>query len=136
MIKICIADPHEIIRRRVKMLLACVAGFQVAGEASDAGETLTCVRGGQFDVLLLDPSLAPYDDIVLIQQIRDQAPELKILVFSKNDDDQYLSRLLSAGADAYVAKTGELNQLITAIKVAASTGGQRIRPRLRPLSIA
>jgi DNA-binding NarL/FixJ family response regulator len=136
MIKICIADRHEIIRRRVKMLLDCVAGLQVAGEASDAGETLTCVRGGQFDVLLLDPSLAPYDDIVLIQQIRDEAPELKILILSKNDDDQYLSRLLSAGADAYVAKTGELNQLITAIMVAASTGGQRIRPRLRPLSIA
>lgn len=118
------------------MLLDCVSGFQVAAEAGDAGETLTCVRGGDVDVLLLDPSLLPYDETLLIQQIRDEAPELKILILSKNDDEQYLSRLLRAGADACVAKTSELNQLIAAIKVAASTGRHGIRPRSPSLSIA
>ncbi|MGJ7915756.1 response regulator transcription factor [Massilia sp. LXY-6] len=136
MIKICIADRHEIMRRRVKMLLDCVPGLQVAAEAGDAGQTLACVREGYVDVLLLDPSLPPYDDILLVQQIRDEAPELKILILSKNNDDQYLSRLLRAGADAYVAKTSELNQLITAIKVAASATRQRTRSRSSSLSLA
>lgn len=123
------------MRRRVKMLLDCVTGLQVAAEAGDAGETLACVRAGHVHVLLLDPSLAPCDDMLLIQQIRAEAPELNILILSKNDDAQYLSRLLKAGADAYVAKTSELNQLIAAIKVAASTCRHRIRARSSSLSL-
>lgn len=118
------------------MLLDCVTGLQVAAEAGDARQTLTCVREGYVDVLLLDPSLPHYDDILLVQQIRDEAPELKILILSKNNDDQYLSRLLRAGADAYVAKTSELNQLISAIKLAASATRQRTPSRSSSLFLA
>jgi DNA-binding NarL/FixJ family response regulator len=136
MIKIFIADAHAIMRGRLKMLLDCVAGFQVAGQASNADEILTRVRGGDFDVLLLDPSLPPYDDTELIRQIRDEAPELKILILTKNDDEHYLSRLTRAGADAYLTKASELNQLIAAIKVVGSTGRQESWTRQPSLSFA
>jgi DNA-binding NarL/FixJ family response regulator len=136
MIKIFIADPHEIMRGRLKMLLGCVTGLQVAGQASNADEVLSHVRGGGFDVLLLDPSLPPYDDIELIRQIRDEAPELKILILTKNDDEHYSSRVMRAGADAYLTKSSELNQLVTVIKVVGSTGRQGLRTWLPSLSFA
>jgi DNA-binding NarL/FixJ family response regulator len=136
MIKVFIADPHEIMRGRLKMLLGCVTGLHVAGQASDADQILARVRAGGFDVLLLDPSLPPYDGIELIRQIRDEAPELKILILTKNDDEQYLSRVMKAGADAHLTKTSELNQLITTIKVVGSTGRQGSRTRMPSLSFA
>jgi DNA-binding NarL/FixJ family response regulator len=136
MIKVFIADPHEIMRGRLKMLLGCVTGLHVAGQASDADQILSRVRAGGFDVLLLDPSLPPYDDIELIRRIRDEAPELKILILTRNDDEQYLSRVVKAGADACIAKTSELNQLITVIKVAGSTDREGSRTRLPSLSFA
>jgi DNA-binding NarL/FixJ family response regulator len=136
MIKVFIADPHEIMGGRLKMLLGCVTGLHVAGQASDADRILSRVRAGGFDVLLLDPSLPPYDDLELIRQIRDEAPELKILILTRNDDEQYQSRVVEAGADAYLTKTSELNQLITVIKVVGSTGRQGLRTRAPSLSFA
>ncbi|WP_156885585.1 response regulator [Massilia niastensis] len=136
MIKIFIADPHEIMRQRLKMLLGCVSGLQVVGQSGNANDTVSHVREGSVDVLLLDPSLSPYGDIELVRQIRDEAPELNILILTKSEDEQYSSRVMRAGADAHLTKTSELNHLIAAIKIVGSAGPQGSRTRMPSLSYA
>jgi two-component system invasion response regulator UvrY len=136
MIKIFIAEPHEIMRQRLRMLLDSVTGLQVIGQSGNANETVLHAREGGVDVLLLDPSLSPYGDIELVRQIRNEAPELKILILTKSEDEHFSSRVMRAGADAHLTKTSELNYLIAAIKIVGSAGREGIRTWMPSLSYA
>jgi DNA-binding NarL/FixJ family response regulator len=126
-IRVLIADDHAIVREGLRRILAGDSAFQVAGEAKDGHETLAAVRGGGFDVLLLDLSMPGRSGIELLKQIKAESPALKVLVLSMHDEEQYAVRAIRAGASGYLNKDTAGAQLVAALRKIAA-GGLFITP--------
>lgn len=120
MIRLVIADDHAIMREGLKGILDGVEDIQIVGEAVDGHHALAQVRKGNFDQLLLDLSMPGRSGIDLIRQIRQEAPELPILVLTMHDEEQYAVRSIRAGAQGYLTKDSAGTQLISAIRKVAS----------------
>ena len=125
--RVLIADDHAIVREGLKRILATDPAFAVAGEAKDGHEVLATVRAGGFEVLLLDLSMPGRNGIELIQQVKVERPELRVLVLSMHGEQQYAVRAIRAGASGYLTKDAAPAQLVAALhKIAA--GGLFITP--------
>lgn len=120
MIRIVLADDHAIMREGLRRILDDVAEIEVVGEAVDGFETLTWVRNGGFDLLLLDLSMPGRSGIELIRQIRQEAPKLAVLVLTMHEEEQYAVRSIRAGANGYLTKESAGTQLINAVRKVAS----------------
>lgn len=127
MIRILIADDHAILRAGLKHILAESGDIVVAGEAANGNEALAQVRGGRWDVLVLDMSMPGKSGIELIKQIKGEFPRLPILILSMHREDIYAVRALKAGAAGYLCKDNAETQLQQAIRKVAG-GGLYISP--------
>jgi DNA-binding NarL/FixJ family response regulator len=127
MIRVLIADDHTLMRDGLKQILATAGDMQVAGEASDGFQTLERVRGGDWDLLLLDMSMPGRSGIELIKQIKAEKPRLPILVLSMHKESEYAVRSIRAGAAGYLCKDSASQQLLAAIRSVAG-GGRFIGP--------
>lgn len=129
MIRVLIADDHAIVRGGLKQILATTVDISAAAEATQGQEVIEKVRRAEFDLLLLDMTMPGISGIDLIRRIRNEKPELPILVLSMYNEGQVVSRALRAGAAGYVAKDSEPEVLIAAIRKVAG-GGRFIDPSL------
>jgi len=120
MIRIVIADDHTIMREGLKRILDGVEDITVVGEAVDGFETISHVRQGGFDLLMLDLSMPGRSGVELIRQIKDEVPKLPILVLTMHDEEQYAVRAIRAGARGYLTKESAGTQLLSAIRRVAS----------------
>lgn len=125
--RVFIADDHAIVREGLRRILAAHAEFQVLGEAQDGHEALAAVRRGGFDVLLLDLSMPGRRGVELIKLIKSERPQLRILVLSMHDEQQFAVRSIRAGASGYLTKDTAPQQLVAAIRKVAG-GGLFITP--------
>ncbi|MGH7382551.1 MAG: response regulator [Candidatus Methylomirabilales bacterium] len=129
MIKILVIDDHAIVRQGLKQILAETPDLVVTGEASSGVEALQKIRTGQWDVVVLDISLPDPSGLIVLQQIKNEYPELPVLVLTMHAEDQYAVRVLKAGAAGFLTKESAPDQLVSAIKRVAS-GGRYISPTL------
>ncbi len=129
MIKVLIADDHPVVRTGLKQMLAEDPTIEVKGEAGDGHELLRMVRGGGFDVLLLDITMPGMGGLDALKQIKIENPSLPILVLSMHPEDQYGIRVLKAGASGYLMKSTAPDQLIGAVK-RIHAGGRYVSPAL------
>jgi DNA-binding NarL/FixJ family response regulator len=123
MIKVLIADDHQILRDGLKQLLAEYDDIQVAGEASNGNEALKKIRDEDWNVVVLDMSMPGKSGIELIKQIKAEKPKLPILILSMHKEEQYAVRTLKAGASGYLSKDSAATQLVQAIRKVAGGGG-------------
>jgi DNA-binding NarL/FixJ family response regulator len=129
MIRMLVADDHEIVRSGVVRLLAGCHGIEVVAEASNAGDTLAVARDMTLDLVLLDLNMPGASGVPLIEALRRLRPELPIVVLSMHSDGQIVSRALRAGAAGYVAKGSSIAVLVEAVERVAA-GGRYIDPAL------
>ncbi|MDP4200235.1 MAG: response regulator transcription factor [Bacteroidota bacterium] len=122
MIRILIADDHAIVREGLKQIVQQTMDIVVAGEASNAAETLEMVRKLPIDLLLLDISMPGRSGLDVLVEIKRDLPNLPVLILSLHPEDQYALRMLKAGAAGYVTKESASEQLIHAIRKVASGG--------------
>jgi len=122
MIRIFIADDHDILRAGLKHILADSGDIAVAGEASNGIETLAMLRQAPFDALVLDLSMPGRSGIELIKQIKSELPKLPILILSMHKEDLYAVRALKAGASGYLCKDNAEALLAEAIRKVAEGG--------------
>ncbi|MDH5533957.1 MAG: response regulator transcription factor [Betaproteobacteria bacterium] len=122
MIKVLLADDHNIVRAGVKELLSDTDDIVVAGEAGNGHEVLARVREQEFDVAVLDMSMPGRSGIELIRQVKSERPKLKVLVLSMHSEQQYAVRALQAGASGYLTKESAADQLVAAIRRVAAGG--------------
>lgn len=122
MIRILIADDHDILRAGLKHILQDSGDIVVAGEAADGHAVLAMVRSGQWDALVLDLSMPGKSGIELIKQIKAEYPRLPVLVLSMHREDIYAVRALKAGASGYLCKDNAETLLVPAIRKVASGG--------------
>jgi len=128
-IRILIADDHAIVRSGLRVLLESMPDIEVAGEAGTGQETIDQVASLQPDVLLLDIAMPGMNGLEAARQIREQAPQVRIIVLTMYDDEAYLRQFLEVGAAGYVLKRAADTELVDAIR-AVHRGESFIYPSL------
>jgi DNA-binding NarL/FixJ family response regulator len=121
-IRVVIADDHQILREGLKQLLQASGDVEIVGEAGDGFEVLERVRTLDFDVLLLDMSMPGKSGVELIRQVKGERPKLRILVLSMHEEHQYAVRAIRAGASGYLTKESAAAKLVAAIRKVGSGG--------------
>ena len=122
MIRVVIADDHQILREGLRQLLQAAGDLAVVGEAADGHAVVEQVRAHDFDVLLLDMSMPGKSGIELIRQVKAEKPRLRILVLSMHEEHQYAVRAIRAGASGYLTKESAAAQLV-------ASSGMKAAPR-------
>ena len=122
MIRVVVADDHQILREGLRQLLQAGGDLTVVGEAADGHAVMEQVRALEFDVLLLDMSMPGKSGIELIRQVKAEKPRLRILVLSMHEEHQYAVRAIRAGASGYLTKESATAQLVAAIRKVAGGG--------------
>lgn len=115
-IRIVLADDHNIVRAGVRQLLEDADDLQVIAEAGDGEEAQTLIRTHRPDVAVLDIQMPKASGIEVTRWVRSHLPEVGVLILTAYDDDPYVMAVLQAGANGYVLKTGEAEELIQAVR--------------------
>lgn len=129
MIRILIADDHNIVRQGLRQFMALAPDLEVVGEAANGAALLAMRSSCPCDVLLLDMNMPGLSGVELIKRIRLGGDAPRILVLSMNNEAQLVSRALKAGAAGYLTKDSDPEMLIAAIRKVAA-GGRYIDPAL------
>lgn len=114
-IRLLVIDDHTLFRRGLVALLASDTTLQVAGQAGDAGEAVRLAKALQPDVILLDNHLPGVTGIQALPGLREAAPQARVLMLTVSEDSEDLQAALRAGAQGYLLKTVEGEQLVDAI---------------------
>ena len=115
-IRVLLVDDHAILREGIKALLDKQDDIEVVAEASDGREAIP--KAAQFcpDVVVLDISMPLMDGLESTRQMKKENPDIRILVLTMHDDEEYFFQLLRAGASGYVTKKSVGKELVSAIK--------------------
>jgi two-component system nitrate/nitrite response regulator NarL len=114
-IQLLLVDDHTLFRRGLRALLMQDERFEVVAEAADAGEALRGVVQHRPDVTLLDNHLPGVRGVDAIRGLKEAAPSMRILMLTVSENEDDLAAALQAGADGYLLKTVESDQLGDAI---------------------
>ncbi len=132
MLRVVIADDHDLFREGLRQLLASVDDIEVAGEASDGRQAVELVKQHHPDVVLMDISMPEMDGIQATEMIVQNFPNTHVVVLTMYADDEYAIHAIRAGAKGYLLKNTRSNEVIRAIRLAAA-GGSTIDPSLGPV---
>lgn len=124
MIRVLLCDDHRIVREGLKQLLADTPDIAVVHECDRGAAVLPALRdpAARFDVVLLDVAMPGRDGLDVLVQIRRELPRLPVLMLSTYPDDQYAARCFKLGASGYLNKAIDPDELVAAIRKAASGG--------------
>lgn len=114
-IRVAVADDHPIVRAGVCGILSSDRSIRVVGEAEDGQQAIELIRKGGIDVLVLDLAMPGRAGLSLLRQVRDEAPDLRIVVFSAYDPVSHKDRSIALGASAYLAKDTRPTEIIATI---------------------
>lgn len=120
MLRILIADDHEVLRKGVRELIEGHPDWQVCGEASDGEQALELAHREKPDIAVLDVTLPILNGVALTQRILKECPGVKVLLFTMRDDDETVRNGLAAGARGYVLKSDSESHLEAAISAVGS----------------
>jgi len=115
MIKVAIADDHKIFRDGLKMALSSKKNLKIIWEAEDGKDLLHKINIKKPDVLLMDIRMPEIDGINAIGMLRKEHEEVKIIVLTMYDDQQMVSKMMEMGANAYLTKTTDPDEIYEAI---------------------
>lgn len=117
MIKIILADDHNIVRNGIKSLLEKEPDVQIMAEATDGQQVLDLLTGGaQPDIILTDVNMPIMNGMELTAHIKSQFPKVKIMVLSMLDHEQYVVQAFKAGASGYILKNVSADELTFSIR--------------------
>ncbi len=115
LIKIAIADDHKIFRDGIKMALSNKENLKILWEAEDGKDMMHKIAIKMPDVLLMDIRMPEIDGINAIQILRKEYISVKIIVLTMYDDHQMISKMMEMGANAYLTKTTDPEEIYEAI---------------------
>jgi NarL family two-component system response regulator LiaR len=115
-IRIVIADDHSVLREGTRKLLEEEADMEVVGQAIDGEEAVKLTRELKPDVVLMDIAMPKLDGIAATKQIKHELPATNVLILSAYDDDQFVFRLLQAGAAGYLLKSVHSQELVAGVR--------------------
>jgi DNA-binding NarL/FixJ family response regulator len=125
--RILIADDHSIVRSGLKKVLDSKADMEVVAEAEDGAEAVEKALKEDVHLVILDVSMPRKTGIQAAAELHKRKPELKVLMLSMHDSEQFLFEALKAGASGYVLKSGADTDIVDAVR-AAMRGNSYLYP--------
>lgn len=126
-IKVVIADDQELIRESLKIVLSANLDMEVIDTVADGREVIRSVRSAKPDVILMDVRMPEMDGVSCTQIIKENYPQIKIIILTTFDDDEYVYNALKYGASGYLLKGVSMAELSAAIRTVHS-GKAMINP--------
>jgi len=114
-IKVAIADDHKIFRSGVINTLTPYANINVVFEAEDGEHLLEIMQQQQPDVILMDLKMPKMDGIQATVKVREKYPQVKVIILTMYEDDNFIVHLVENGANAYLLKNSEPEEIYEAI---------------------
>lgn len=133
MMKILIADDHDVIREGVVSIISSIPDMTVLDEATDKDQLLDLVKNNSYDVILLDVNMPNLNGMKILKQLNTLQPGVSILILTMFSDRQYLKRALNAGASGYLPKENVSEYLVDAIRK-VNVGERYISPEFAGLT--
>jgi len=116
MIRILLADDHDLMRRGIRGLLESEPDFEVCGEAANGREAFVLATHLNPDVVVLDLGMPELNGLDALKQIHKDVPATEVLVFSMHDSEGLVREVFAAGARGYVLKSDAARYLVEAIR--------------------
>lgn len=127
MIRVLLVDDHTLFREGVRSLLSAEDDIEVVGEAADGNEAVEKATELLPDVVVMDIMMPGMSGIEATERIRAKFPATRVLVMSMYDDEEYVQRMLSAGASGCMLKWATTEDLVRAVREVAG-GGMPLSP--------
>ncbi len=121
-IKIIIADDHKIFRKGLHTILSVTEKFDIIAEAENGAQLLKMLEQQLPDVILLDIKMPELDGIEALKIIKDKYPEIKVIMLTMYDDDAYIMNLMEQGANAFLIKNTDAEEIRNAIIATVESG--------------
>ena len=118
MIKVLIADDQELMRQSLQIILGMENDIEVSGAVENGLEVIRAVRKEKPDVILMDIRMPEMDGVVCTQIIKENYPNIRIIILTTFDDDEYVFNALKYGASGYLLKGISTKELAEAIRKA------------------
>lgn len=115
--QVFVVDKHPAIREVLRSKLETHPELEMGGASASSEDALSLIEQHAPDIVVLEISLGKADGLAFIQKIRTEAPEVRILVFSKYNEDLYAERAIEAGASGYIMKTESTDEVVRAIEL-------------------
>ena len=122
MIRLALADDQVLFRKGLAMLLQDMADAQVVLECVNGEELLSGLAHTTVDIVLLDLQMPVLDGIETTKRIKQDFPQVKVIILSTHDEDKFIAHLMELGANGYMLKTAEPDEIDTAIRSVQATG--------------
>ena len=115
MINILIADDQELMRQSLKIMLSSQPNFAVTDTVSNGREVLESIKKNKPDIILMDIRMPEMDGVVCTQKVKEMAPDIKVIILTTFDDDEFVFNAIKFGASGYLLKGTSLKDLTSAI---------------------
>jgi two-component system response regulator NreC len=132
--RLLLVDDHAVVRSGLKMLLSAERDVEIVGEAGTAADAIELAGSVAPDVILMDIGLPDLSGIDATREIKKRFPRIAVVALTIHEDEEYFFKMLDAGASGYVPKRAAPEELLTAIR-AAATGEVYLYPSLAKLLV-
>jgi DNA-binding NarL/FixJ family response regulator len=132
--RIIVADDHSVVRSGLRLLLQSSPDFTVVAEAENGEEAVALVDRHKPDVVIMDISMPKLNGIEATGLMKQSNPDLKIIILTVHEDEEYVYQMLRAGASGYVLKSAGKKEIFAAIRSALS-GDRFFSPGISKLII-
>jgi DNA-binding NarL/FixJ family response regulator len=117
MIKIILAEDHNVVRNGIRSLLEKESDIQVVAEATNGNEALKLLKEGLTpDIMLADVNMPEMNGMEMVAQISEHYPSVKVIMLSMLDNEKYIMQAFKAGATGYILKNVNAGELVFAIR--------------------
>ena len=113
---ILLADDHGLVRRGLRLILDAQPDLEVVAEASDGAEAIALAQSEEVDLAILDISMPRMTGLQAARELQQRRPDVRVLILSMHESEQYLYEALRAGASGYVVKTVADRDLVEACR--------------------
>jgi len=133
-IRLLLVDDHAVVRSGLRMLLENERDVEIVGEASSASGAMESAIRLKPNLILMDIGLPDLSGIDATREIKKRLPDVSVVALTIHEDEEYFFKMLEAGASGYVPKRAAPEELLTAIRAAAS-GQVYLYPSLAKLLV-
>lgn len=116
MIRIILAEDHNIVRNGIKLLLEADEKIKVLGEATNGLEVMELLGSAEVDLIIADINMPQMDGMQLLREVKAKYPKTKVVMLSMHDHEKYVMEAFKNGGDGYLLKNIAAEELIFAIK--------------------
>lgn len=123
-VRVMLVDDHLLVRRGLASLLSATQEFELVAAMGDAVDVVEVARESRADVVLMDIRMPGGDGVQATRRLRQELPDVKVIVLTAYEDDEYLFAALRAGAHAFLLKSSSYDELTETVREVA--GGRRL----------